>query len=80
MYNGLFQKGVAEGKSAVTPLSCKLYITIDYTFKMRYITSLNSWLGSPYLDGFVFCSFNFDGLYFWNQREFGDPMYLILKV
>ena len=34
--------GVEEDKSAVTPLSFKIQITIDETFKMRYITSLNS--------------------------------------
>ena len=28
----------------------------------------------------VFQSFNFDGLPFWNQLEFRDLMYLILKV
>ena len=39
-----------------------------------------SMLGSPYLDGFIFCSFNFDDLYFWNHWEFRDVMYLILKV
>ena len=28
----------------------------------------------PYsrVDGFTFCSFKFDGLYFWNHQEFGD--------
>ena len=33
---------MAEGKSAVTPLSFWLHFAIDQTFKMRYITSLNS--------------------------------------
>ena len=33
--------------------------------------------GSPYLDRFTKSSFNFDGLYFWNQRELGDILYLI---
>ena len=37
-----FLESVVEGKSAVTPLSCWLRITTDETFKMRYITSLNS--------------------------------------
>ena len=40
--NGLFQKGVEEGKSAFTSLSFKIQITTDEIFKMRYITSLNS--------------------------------------
>ena len=34
--------GMMEGKSAVMPLSFKIQITTDETFKMRYITSLNS--------------------------------------
>ena len=36
-----FKKGMAEGKSAVTPLRFKIEITTDWTFKIRYITSLN---------------------------------------
>ena len=35
---------------------------------------------NPSKDRFTFCSFNFDGLHFWNHREFGDTMHLILKV
>ena len=34
--------GVAESKSTATPLSCWLHLTTDQTFKMRYITCLNS--------------------------------------
>ena len=36
--------------------------------------------GLPYIDGFTFCSFNFDSLYFWNHRKFGDILHLIWKV
>ena len=34
----------------------------------------------PYLDELVFRSSNFDGWPFWNQWEFRDILYLILKV
>lgn len=41
-WNGIFQKGVEEGKIAVTPLSFKIQITTDKAFKMREVMSLNS--------------------------------------
>ena len=34
--------GVTESKSAATPLSFKIQIKQDQTFKMRYIMSMNS--------------------------------------
>ena len=34
--------GVTESKSAATPLSFKIQIKQDQTFKMRYIRSMNS--------------------------------------
>ena len=40
--NGLFHMAVTEGKSTATPLSFWLQLTIDQTFQMRYIMSLNS--------------------------------------
>ena len=60
--------GVAQSKSATTPLSFLLHLTTDQTFQMRYITFLSSRL------------FNFDGSYILNQLGYTNVKYLNLKV
>ena len=42
MCNGFFQKGVAQGKSAATPLSFEVQGAKDLGFQMRYCMSLHS--------------------------------------
>ena len=76
---------MTQGKSPATALSCWLQITTDYTFKIEVhnvsklpvVPKIQAVKGLPYLDGFISCSFNFDGLYFWNHWGFRDVMYLI---
>ena len=87
--------GVAEGKSAVMPLSFKnpnkawleLYNEIHYVSELPLESKIQAVkVGKTkkhlfrYGNWIFFRFFNFDGLYFWNHWEFRDVMYLILKV
>ena len=40
--SGFFQEGVAQSKSDAMPLSFQVHFGTDQTFKMRYITSMNT--------------------------------------
>ena len=48
--------------------------------KLEELFVILSKYGLPYLYEFTKSSSNFDGWPFWNQWEFRDIMYLILKV
>ena len=49
---------------------------IDNRYRPNHNSKIN--FSSPTFA--IFCSLNFDSLYFWNHWEFRDAMYLILKV